>query len=101
MKAKESLSGTRNSKRLRCVAESTIKLIKSGEVDIVLKGNISTPVINRYMLPLAELATVSLATIFDAEPIAGSRPMILTDAGVTTICNFGRMVGLVTNALKT
>jgi butyrate kinase len=81
------------------VAEETVRLIKSGDVDIVLKGNISTPVINRRMLPLAVRSTVSLATIFDADPIADGRPMILTDAGVTTVCTFGRMVDIVINAV--
>jgi butyrate kinase len=81
------------------VAEATVELIKSGDVNIVLKGNISTPVINRRMLPLAVRSTVSLSTIFDADPIAESRPMILTDAGVTTVCTFGRMVDLVNNAV--
>lgn len=81
------------------VAAATVELIKAGGVDIVLKGNISTPIINRHMLPLAVRPTVSLASIFDAAPIAGGRPIILTDAGVTTVCNFGRLVGLIRNAV--
>ncbi len=66
----------------------------------MLKGGISTPVINRYMLKLAIRPTVSLATIFEASPIAGGRPMVLTDAGVTTVCNFGRLVNLIDNAVQ-
>ncbi len=81
------------------MAAATTDLIKSGAVNIVLKGNISTPIINRHMLPLAIRPTVSLASIFDAAPITGGRPMILTDAGVTTVCNFGRMVDLIKNAV--
>ena len=81
------------------VAAATVELIKAGGIDIVLKGNISTPVINRQMRSLAVRTTVSLATVFDAPPIAGGRPMILTDAGFTTVCNFGRMVDLVRNAV--
>ena len=61
--------------------------------------NISTPIINRRMLPLADRSTVSLVTIFDAAPIADGRPIAMTDAGVTTVCNFGRMVHLVENAV--
>ncbi|MEA1927831.1 MAG: butyrate kinase, partial [Candidatus Auribacterota bacterium] len=80
-------------------AAATVSLIKSGEADIVLKGNISTPIINRALRPLAVRSTVSLATIFDAAPISSGRPMILTDAGFTTICNFGRMVDLIKNAV--
>jgi butyrate kinase len=80
-------------------AAATVELIKSGKADIVLKGNISTPIINRALRPLAVRSTVSLATIFDAAPIASGRPIILTDAGFTTICNFGRMVDLIKNAV--
>ncbi|HUW61958.1 MAG TPA: butyrate kinase [Candidatus Bathyarchaeia archaeon] len=81
------------------VAAATVGLIRAGGIDIVLKGNISTPIINRQMLALASRPTVGLATIFDAAPIAGGRPMVLTDAGVTTVCNFGRLAGLVRNAV--
>jgi butyrate kinase len=37
--------------------------------------------------------------MFDAAPIAEGRPMLLTDPGMTTVCSFGRMVGLVENAV--
>lgn len=82
------------------IAEETVRLIREGAVDVVLKGGISTPVINRHLLRTARRPTVSLATLFDAAPVAGGRPMILTDAGVTTACTFGRMVHLVQNALE-
>jgi hypothetical protein len=82
------------------IAGETVRLIREGAADVVLKGGISTPVINRHLLRTARRPTVSLATLFDAEPIAGGRPMILTDAGVTTACTFGRMVHLVQNALE-
>lgn len=81
------------------VAAATVKLIRDDLVNIVLKGNISTPVLNRHMLTLAVRSTVSLVSIFDADPVAGGRPVILTDAGVTTVCNFGRMADLVRNAV--
>ncbi len=81
------------------IAAATVGLIKTGGVDIVLKGDISTPIINRHMLPLAVRSTVSLATIFDAAPISGGRPMIMTDAGVTTVCSFERMVDMIDNAV--
>jgi len=82
------------------IAEATVELIKSGGIDIAIKGNISTPVINRRMLPLAVRRTVSLATVFDAAAIAGGRPMVMTDAGVTTNCTLERMSDLVTNAAE-
>ncbi len=81
------------------IARKTVELIKAGGVDIVLKGAISTPIINRHMMPLACRSTVSLATVFDAASIGNGRPMIMTDAGVTTVCNFGRMQDLVRNAV--
>jgi len=81
-------------------AAATVDLIKTGAADLVLKGNISTPIINRHMLPLAVRNTVSLVTVFDAAPIAGGRVMVMTDAGVTTNCNFERMKDLINNALE-
>jgi butyrate kinase len=82
------------------IAAATVSLIRDGGADIVLKGGISTPVINRQMLKVATRPTVSTVSIFEAAPIAEGRPMILTDAGVTTVCNFGRMVNLVQNAVE-
>jgi butyrate kinase len=81
------------------IAKATVDIIKTGVADIVLKGAISTPILNRNMLPLAVRSTVSLVTIFDAAVIAGGRPILMTDAGVTTVCNFGRMQDLVRNAI--
>ncbi|MBE3099367.1 MAG: hypothetical protein IMZ44_19805 [Planctomycetes bacterium] len=80
-------------------ANRTIECVQRGEADIILKGNISTPILNRAILRIAVRETISLVTMFDAAPIAGGRPMLLTDAGVTTVCDFGRMVGLVQNAI--
>jgi len=82
------------------VAQIAVDLIKDGRVDIALKGNISTPIINRRILPLARRRTVSLATVFDAAPISGGRPMVMTDAGVTVDCTPDRMVDLVNNSAE-
>jgi len=81
------------------IAKATVEIIKAGDADIVLKGAISTPILNRNMLPLAVRSTVSLITLFDAASISGGRPILMTDAGVTTVCNFGRIQDLVRNAL--
>ena len=81
------------------IASATVKLIRAGGVDIVMKGAISTPILNRNKIPLAVRSTVSLTTLFDAASIAGGRPILMTDAGVTTVCNFGRMQDLVRNAI--
>ncbi len=80
-------------------AAATVAHIKSGVAEMVLKGSVATHVLHRHMLPLAVRTTVSLVSIFDAAPIAQGRPMIVTDAGVTTVCNFGRMAGLIRNAV--
>jgi len=80
-------------------AQRTVERVEGGGVDIILKGNISTPVLNRAILRLRVRDTISLVTMFDAAPVAGGRPMLLTDPGVTTQCTFERMVGLVENAV--
>jgi phosphotransacetylase/butyrate kinase len=81
------------------VAQATVAQIGKGAADIVLKGDISTPILNRALLPLAKRSTVSLVSIFDAAPIAKGRPLILTDAGFTTVCNIGRLTDLIHNAI--
>jgi len=81
------------------VAAATVESVRSGEAQLILKGNISTPVLNRAILRITNRPTISLVTMFDAAPIAGGRPMLLTDPGVTTVCDFDRMVGLVENAV--
>lgn len=80
-------------------AAATVELVKNRAVEMVLKGSTPTHILHRHMLPLAIRPTVSLVTIFDAVPIAGGRPMILTDAGVTTVCSYARVAGLIQNAV--
>jgi len=80
-------------------AAATVELIRDRAVEMVLKGSTPTHVLHRQMLPLAVRSTVSLVTIFDAIPIGDGRPMILTDAGVTTVCSYTRVSGLIQNAV--
>jgi butyrate kinase len=80
-------------------AARTVEAVQQGGADVILKGNISTPILNRAMMRLVVRNTMSLVTMFDTAVVAGGRPMLLTDPGVTTVCNFGRMVGLIENAL--
>lgn len=80
-------------------AAATVEFIKTGAADMVLKGSTPTHILHRAMLPLAARSTVSLVTIFDAAALAGGRPMILTDAGVTTVCSYARISGLIRNAV--
>lgn len=81
-------------------AERTVELVRAGEADIILKGKIPTPILNRSMLSIAARPTISLVTLFDAAPISGGRPMLLTDPGVTTACTFERMAHLIENAVE-
>jgi len=82
------------------IAAQTVEFIKEGGIDIVLKGGISTPIINRHIIRLAVRPTVSVATIVEASPLENGKPIVMTDAGVTTVCNFGRMVNLIENAVE-
>jgi len=80
------------------VAAATVDIVRKGYADIVLKGNMSTPILNRQMLTLPRRNTVSLVTAFDAACIRHGSITILTDAGVTTVCSLERMVGMIENA---
>ena len=81
-------------------ARRTVELVERGEADVILKGNISTPVLNHAMLKIRIRDTMSLVTLFQSPCLGGGRPMLLTDAGVTTLCNFSRMTGLIQNAAE-
>ena len=81
-------------------ARRTIELIEAGVADVILKGNISTPILNRAMLKIRVRDTMSLVTLFQSPCIANGRPLLLTDAGVTTFCNFSRMTGMIKNAAE-
>ena len=82
------------------IGQLTTDMINAGDIDIVLKGNISTPVINRHMLTLAVKPTVSLSSIFDSDSISDGKPIILTDPGVTTVCNIGRLTDMINNSIE-
>jgi len=81
-------------------ARRTIELVEQGVADIILKGNISTPILNREMLKIRVRDTISLVTLFEAPCIANGRPLLLTDAGVTTQCTLKRMTGMIQNAAE-
>jgi phosphate butyryltransferase len=80
-------------------AARTVELISAGAVDVILKGNISTPVLNRQMVRIRTRDTISLVTLCDAAPIAGGRPFLFSDPGVTTVCDEVRMLGLIQNVI--
>ncbi|MFC1498932.1 butyrate kinase [Verrucomicrobiota bacterium] len=79
-------------------AAKAIDLVREGRVDIILKGDISTPILNRAILKLRVKNTMGLVTMFDAAPLSNNRPMFITDPGVTTECTYGRMIDLIENA---
>ncbi|MCI0499050.1 MAG: butyrate kinase [Planctomycetales bacterium] len=80
-------------------AAKTVEITKRDSIDIVLKGSISSNIINRAMLAFAVRPTVSLVTAFDAISINKGKLMLFSDAGMTTVCNFGRMVGIINNCI--
>jgi phosphotransacetylase len=81
-------------------AQQTVELVEQGVAEIILKGNISTPILNRAMLKIRARDTMSLVTMFQSPCLGGGRPMLLTDAGVTTVCDARRMRGLIQNAAE-
>lgn len=81
-------------------ARCTVDLVEQAVGEILLKGNISTPVLNREMRRIRSRDTMSLVTLFQAPSLAGGRPVLLTDAGVTTLCTFSRMTGIIRNAIE-
>jgi phosphotransacetylase len=78
----------------------TVELVEQGVAEIILKGNISTPILNRAMLKIRARETISLVTMFQSPYLGGNRPMLLTDAGVTTVCSAVRMRDLIRNAAE-
>lgn len=81
-------------------AAKTVELVRKGRADVILKGDISTPILNRAILQLRVKNTMSLVTMLDAAPLANDRPMFLTDSGVTTQCTYGRLIDLIENAAE-
>ena len=80
------------------MAKKTVDIVNSGEADIILKGGISTPVLNRQIIKIKTHDTISLVTLFQAGCIGDGRLFLLTDPGVTVDCNFERMTDLINHA---
>ncbi len=81
-------------------AEKTVELVNNNEADIILKGNISTPILNHQILKLKTQNTMSLCTIVQSPHIADNRPLLITDPGVTTVCNYTRLTAIINNAAE-
>ena len=79
-------------------AATIMEMAKRGQVGVIQKGNISTPILNRQLVKLRTRDTMSLVTVFQANCIADGRPMIMTDAGVSASLNYSRMTALINNA---
>lgn len=70
------------------MALKTVEIVNKGEAYIILKGGISTPVLNREIIKIKTSDTISLVTLFQAGCIGDGRLFFLTDPGVTVDCNF-------------
>lgn len=81
-------------------AANIYELARSDRADVIQKGNVSTPILNRQLVKLRTRDTMSLATVFQAESIRDNRSMVMTDAGVSAILNYSRMTGLIDNAVE-
>jgi len=81
-------------------AETILELARSGRTNVIQKGNISTPILNRQLVKLRTRDTMSLATVFQADCIRDGVPMVMTDPGVSAILNYSRMTGLIDNAVE-
>jgi len=78
----------------------TAEMVEQGRADIILKGNISSPLLNRTLLKLKTRHTISQVTAFEAAGIGGGRPILFTDSAVTTVCDRERLSDLVRNAAE-
>lgn len=81
-------------------AEKVVELVNAGEADLILKGNISSYILNRQILKLKINETISLCSLFQSPYIADGRPLVLTDPGVTTICNYTHLTGMIENGAQ-
>lgn len=81
-------------------ATKIMEMARSGQAEVIQKGNISTPILNRQLVKIRTRDTMSLVTVFQADCIANGRTMIMTDSGVSAILNFSRMTGLINNAAE-
>ncbi len=81
-------------------ALAVAEMTRSGRAEVIQKGNISTPILNRQLVKLRTRDTISLVTVFEAGCIQDGRTLIMTDAGVTTVLDASRMTGLIHNAVE-
>lgn len=81
-------------------AACILELAQTNRADVVQKGNISTPILNRQLVKMRTRDTMSLATVFQAECFRDGEPMIMTDAGISAILNFSRMTDLINNSVE-
>jgi len=81
-------------------ALKVMEMTRSGQAEVIQKGNISTPTLNRQLVKIRTRDTMSLVTVFQAGCIQNGRTLVMTDAGVSTVLNFSRMTGLINNAAE-
>jgi len=81
-------------------AAKAVACAQRGEADIIVKGGTPTTALYRELLKIRERPTISVVTCFDAAPLGGGRPMLLTDPAVTVSCSYPRMVDIIENAAE-
>lgn len=81
------------------IATRTVRTALEEDIDILLKGRVTTGTLSREMLKLANRPTTSLVTLLDSTAISRGRPLLISDPAITTITNFGRLTGIIRNAV--
>ncbi|MBU4496005.1 MAG: hypothetical protein KJ874_11995 [Acidobacteria bacterium] len=81
------------------IAALTVRTALEEDIDILLKGRVTTGALSRDMLRLANRPTTSLVTLLDSSAIGRGRPILMSDPAITTITNYGRLTGIIRNAV--
>ncbi|MBU1475100.1 MAG: hypothetical protein KKC69_04805 [Acidobacteria bacterium] len=81
------------------IAARTVRTALEEDIDILLKGRVTTGTLSRDMLKLANRPTTSLVTLLDSSAIGRGRPILMSDPAITTIANYGRLTGIIRNAV--
>lgn len=81
------------------IAARTVQTALEEDIHVVLKGRVTTAVLSREMLKMANRPTTSLVSMMDASALAGGRLFLMSDPAITTVINFGRLAGIIRNAV--
>ncbi|MBN1272551.1 MAG: hypothetical protein JXB26_09805 [Candidatus Aminicenantes bacterium] len=81
------------------IAARTVQTALDEDIHIVLKGRVPTAVLSREMLKLSNRPTTSLVSMMDVSAVSNGRLFFLSDPAITTVINFGRLTGIIRNAV--